>query len=300
MPTQPNILGVSGSMRERSHSARCWGWCWKPAGARGRDPAAGPADARAAGLPPRPPVPRGVRPRGRRGRPVGDAIVIATPDYHGSMSGAVKNFLDYHWKEFTGKLFGYVVASHEKGLTVMDQLRTAVRQCYGWSLPYGVATHGAEDFDPATGADHQRQARQPPPHARPRRRRLRPAAAGTVRTGRRGEGRRHVRGVRGLIETFSGGGVCAWFCRSGRQHPPEDLALVREWQRPQRANVRLERAPGSCRRASGGPTRAAAARSGPPPAGPGDPRRRCPPRGRARTSPAPGPRSPPAAARRAG
>jgi FMN reductase len=81
-----------------------------------------------------------------------DAIVLATPDYHGSMSGAVKNFLDYHWREFTGKLFGYVVASHEKGLTVMDQLRTAVRQCYGWSLPYGVSTHGAEDFDGATGA----------------------------------------------------------------------------------------------------------------------------------------------------
>ena len=76
-----------------------------------------------------------------------DAFVLASPDYHGSMSGAMKNFLDYFWTEFAGKVFGYLCASHEKGLTVMDQMRTAVRQCYGWSLPYGVAIHGDEDFD---------------------------------------------------------------------------------------------------------------------------------------------------------
>jgi FMN reductase len=63
------------------------------------------------------------------------------------MSGAIKNFLDYHWDEFAGKLFGYLCASHEKGLTAMDQMRTAVRQCYGWSLPYGVSVHGEEDLD---------------------------------------------------------------------------------------------------------------------------------------------------------
>ncbi len=76
-----------------------------------------------------------------------DAFVLGTPDYHGSMSGAMKNFLDYFWTEFAGKLFGYVCASHEKGLTAMDQMRTAVRQCYGWSLPYGVAVKGDEDAD---------------------------------------------------------------------------------------------------------------------------------------------------------
>ncbi len=75
-----------------------------------------------------------------------DAFILASPDYHGSMSGALKNFLDYFYEEFSGKLFGYVVASHEKGLTVMDQMRTAVRQCYGWSLPYGVSINGEQDF----------------------------------------------------------------------------------------------------------------------------------------------------------
>ena len=78
-----------------------------------------------------------------------NVFVLASPDYHGSMSGTMKNFLDFFWKEFSGKTFGYIVSSHEKGLTVMDQMRTAVRQCYAWSLPYGISINGREDL----GAD---------------------------------------------------------------------------------------------------------------------------------------------------
>src|ERR671934_2025190 len=76
-----------------------------------------------------------------------DAFVLASPDYHGSMSGTMKNFLDYFWEEFAGKTFAYLCTSHEKGLTVMDQMRTAVRQCYGWSLPYGISVNAKEDFN---------------------------------------------------------------------------------------------------------------------------------------------------------
>ncbi len=68
-----------------------------------------------------------------------DVILLGTPDYHGAISSAMKNFLDHFWHEFAGKLFATVVASHEKGLTVTDQLRTVARQCYAWSLPYGVS-----------------------------------------------------------------------------------------------------------------------------------------------------------------
>jgi FMN reductase len=74
-----------------------------------------------------------------------DVIVLGTPDYHGSVSGAVKNFLDHFWHEFGGKLFATIVASHEKGLTVTDQLRTIARQCYAWTLPYGVSFTDNED-----------------------------------------------------------------------------------------------------------------------------------------------------------
>jgi NAD(P)H-dependent FMN reductase len=76
-----------------------------------------------------------------------DVFVLASPDYHGSMSGTMKNFLDHFWEEFAGKTFGYLCTSHEKGLTVMDQMRTAVRQCYGWSMPYGVSINSGEDLN---------------------------------------------------------------------------------------------------------------------------------------------------------
>src|SRR6478735_4466192 len=74
-----------------------------------------------------------------------DVVVLGTPDYHGGISGAMKNFLDHFWHEFAGKLFATIVASHEKGLTVTDQLRTVARQCYAWTLPYGVSfTEGVD------------------------------------------------------------------------------------------------------------------------------------------------------------
>jgi NAD(P)H-dependent FMN reductase len=75
-----------------------------------------------------------------------DAYILGTPDYHGSISSAMKNFLDHFWHEFAGKLFATVVASHEKGLTVTDQLRTVARQCYAWCLPYGVSFNEAAEL----------------------------------------------------------------------------------------------------------------------------------------------------------
>ena len=76
-----------------------------------------------------------------------DVYVLGTPDYHGSISSALKNFLDHFWGEFAGKLFATIVASHEKGLTVTDQFRTVARQCYAWTLPYGVSFAEKEDVN---------------------------------------------------------------------------------------------------------------------------------------------------------
>ena len=146
------ILAVSGSMREGSYSRRALELVLQAARRRGAETSL--LDLRTARLPMYVPDAAAADAAGHVApvtEAVGwaDALVLGSPDYHGSMSGAVKNFLDYHWEEFTGKLFGYVCASHEKGLTVMDQMRTAVRQCYGWSLPYGVSVHGEKDFDAA-------------------------------------------------------------------------------------------------------------------------------------------------------
>jgi len=78
-----------------------------------------------------------------------DVLILGTPDYHGSISSTLKNFLDHFWHEFAGKLFVTVVASHEKGLTATDQLRTVARQCYAWTLPYGISF--AENTDMKDG-----------------------------------------------------------------------------------------------------------------------------------------------------
>jgi NAD(P)H-dependent FMN reductase len=75
-----------------------------------------------------------------------DVFLMGTPDYHGSMSGVLKNFLDHFWRELGGKLFAPIVASYDKGLTVTDQIRTVARQCYAWSMPYTVSFADKADF----------------------------------------------------------------------------------------------------------------------------------------------------------
>ncbi len=86
-----------------------------------------------------------------------DVLVLCTPDYHGSMSSALKNFLDHFWKEYTGKLFASVVGSFDKGLTVHDQVRTVARQCYAWALPYGVTFSDKEDVQDGAPTEAFRQ-----------------------------------------------------------------------------------------------------------------------------------------------
>ncbi len=143
-----HILGVGGSMRAGSFSTRIVGLSLEMA--RGHGAETRLLDLRSAELPMFRPDVEEDQPAVRAVGEVvrwADAFLLGSPDYHGSMSGAIKNFLDYHWEQFAGKLFGYVCTSDEKGLTAMDQMRTAVRQCYGWSMPYGVALHDAQDLD---------------------------------------------------------------------------------------------------------------------------------------------------------
>ena len=141
------VLGVSGSMRQQSRSAialRLFLDTVEQNGAEARM-----LDFRTVELPiyrPDREVPSEEQKNILAEVEWADAFALSTPDYHGAMSGALKNFLDYHWEELAGKLFAYICSSHEKGLTVMDQMRTVVRQCYGWSMPYGVAFDGRADF----------------------------------------------------------------------------------------------------------------------------------------------------------
>lgn len=144
--TNLRVLGVSGSMRESSRSARLAETILNVAREHGAQTRL--LDLNEIDLPM---FRTGVTGDQHSGRDAANeavnwaqAFVLVTPDYHGSMSGAMKNFLDHYWREFAGKLFAVACISNEKGLTVIDQMRTAIRQCYGWSLPYGLSVTGSD------------------------------------------------------------------------------------------------------------------------------------------------------------
>ena len=141
------ILGVASSMRESSYSTRVLKLALEKA--EKRDAETKLLDLRELQLPMYHPEQNSSPELDKVTEYVkwADAFVLASPDYHGSMSGVMKNFLDFFWSDFAGKTFGYICASHEKGLTVMDQMRTAVRQCYGWSMSYGISVNSDQDFD---------------------------------------------------------------------------------------------------------------------------------------------------------
>jgi FMN reductase len=87
-----------------------------------------------------------------------DGLFIGSPVYHGSISGVVKNALDYAEDDVRPYLSGRVVGVLTTGagwqgcVGTMGALRDVVHALGGWNTPFGVPinTHGAE---PAFSAD---------------------------------------------------------------------------------------------------------------------------------------------------
>jgi NAD(P)H-dependent FMN reductase len=80
----------------------------------------------------------------------GDAFILATPVYHGSYSGLLKNFLDHLTGDtFAGKAVGILAngGGPRSAGTACDQLRTVVRAISGWSVPTHAATTGSDFAD---------------------------------------------------------------------------------------------------------------------------------------------------------
>lgn len=76
-----------------------------------------------------------------------DAFILVSPEYHGCMTGWMKNFLDFHYHEFAGKLFVLAATTGgSMGVSCITQMRVAVQHCHGWTLPYQAAAREA-DFD---------------------------------------------------------------------------------------------------------------------------------------------------------
>lgn len=71
-----------------------------------------------------------------------DALLIASPEYHGSYSGALKNAFDLlGFDEFQGKMAALIgVAGGGMGATnALNHLRTVCRQLHAWVLPEQVS-----------------------------------------------------------------------------------------------------------------------------------------------------------------
>ena len=101
-----HVLGVSGSLHENSRSALVLELFLRHAAERGAQTRL--LDLRAVELPlyrPHREPPSAAEERMSRTCFGRESVVLASPDYHGSMSGAMKNFLDYNWEECAGKTF---------------------------------------------------------------------------------------------------------------------------------------------------------------------------------------------------
>ncbi|MCE5171037.1 NAD(P)H-dependent oxidoreductase [Paenibacillus profundus] len=73
-----------------------------------------------------------------------DAIVLATPEYHGSMSGVLKNALDYLSFEYVNNkvVLSASSAGGAVGVSSLTHLQTIVRNLHGINCPEWVSIGG--------------------------------------------------------------------------------------------------------------------------------------------------------------
>jgi len=147
------VLGIGGSMRPGSTTEIVLRAILEAAAARGADTdlVAGPDLV----LPPYEP--------GRLDSPsairivkqmrAADAIVLGSPGYHGSISGLVKNAIDYSEElrtdervYFDGLPVGCVATAHgwSGAVHTLGALRDIVHALRGWPTPLGLAINGAQ------------------------------------------------------------------------------------------------------------------------------------------------------------
>ncbi|MBD2463369.1 NAD(P)H-dependent oxidoreductase [Oscillatoria sp. FACHB-1407] len=70
-----------------------------------------------------------------------DGIILATPEYHGSVSGVLKNALDLmSFNEFSGKVTGLIsVLGGQSNSNALNDLRIIMRWVHAWTIPEHVA-----------------------------------------------------------------------------------------------------------------------------------------------------------------
>lgn len=76
-----------------------------------------------------------------------DGFVLITPEYHGNMSGALKNWFDFLYLELAGKFAGVLaVTGGGSGDMSIMSVKNSFNWCHGFTLPFHAAAR-PEDFN---------------------------------------------------------------------------------------------------------------------------------------------------------
>ncbi|WP_222915438.1 NAD(P)H-dependent oxidoreductase [Natrinema sp. SYSU A 869] len=164
MTPAPTVVAVSGSLREASYTRTALRYVLQAADEAGAETTL--LDLREYDLPVYDPdagdqgdaetVTRLVR--------EADAVVLGTPVYHGSYSGALKNFHDYcGFDEYEETTVGLLATAGGGSYgSTLDHLRITVRGVHGWVLPHQVGLRNAsEKFEADPDAIDGRRFRDP-------------------------------------------------------------------------------------------------------------------------------------------
>lgn len=70
-----------------------------------------------------------------------DALILATPEYHGSVSGVLKNALDLmSFEQLDGKVAGLIsVLGGQSNSNALNDLRVIMRWVHAWVIPEQIA-----------------------------------------------------------------------------------------------------------------------------------------------------------------
>lgn len=164
MTPSPSVVAVSGSLRDESYTRTALKYVCQAAEEAGAETTL--LDLREYDLPVYDPdideqgdseaVTRLVR--------EADAVVLGTPVYHGSYSGALKNFHDYcGFDEYEETTVGLLATAGGGSYgSTLDHLRITVRGVHGWVLPHQVGLRNAsEKFETDPDAIDGRRFRNP-------------------------------------------------------------------------------------------------------------------------------------------
>ena len=80
-----------------------------------------------------------------------DGIVLVSPEYHGSVSGVLKNALDLmSFEQLSGKVAGFIsILGGQSNSNALNEMRIIMRWVHAWSIPEQVAIGQAwQAFNP--------------------------------------------------------------------------------------------------------------------------------------------------------